>query len=251
MSTGRRTIALAALVLALEALASPAQAATRTVIGTSVRGRPIVAWSIGPDSAKRKILVVGVIHGNEQAGLAITSALLRSRVPKGVQLWVMPELNPDGVAADSRQNAHAVDLNRNFPFDWEPITTPVYYAGPRPVSEPETGAAIRFITRIRPAVTIWYHQHMDLVDESGGDLGAGREYAQIAGLRPTCLTFLSGTETSWSNHSFPGTTSFVVELAAGSVGPAALKRHLRAVRAMELGRRTGSASACDSITTAA
>ena len=74
--------------------------AKRVVIGTSVQKRPIVAWAFGPDNARRKILVVGCIHGNECAGLAITSALRRSRLPKGVQLWLVPEMNPDGTAVD-------------------------------------------------------------------------------------------------------------------------------------------------------
>jgi protein MpaA len=172
-------------------------------------------------------------------------------VPAGVQLWLVTEMNPDGTAADTRQNGHGVDLNRNFPYRWQRITVPVYNSGRYPASEPETRAAMRLVRRIRPAVTIWYHQHMDLVDETGGDLGEARRYAQIAGLRATCLTFLSGVETGWSNQTFPGSSSFVVELPAGPVSPVALERHLRAVRAMELGERTGSATRCDSITTAA
>jgi murein peptide amidase A len=244
-----RMIFKAMVCVALAALATaPVAGARRVVIGTSVQGRPIVAWTFGSDHARRKVLVVGCIHGNECAGLSIVSALRYTRVPKGVQLWLVPEMNPDGTAADTRQNAHGVDLNRNFPYRWQPIVDPTYYAGPRPVSEPETRAAMKLVRRIRPAVTIWYHQHMDLVDLSGGDRGLSRRYAQVAGLRPTCLTFLSGTETSWSNHTFPGTTAFVVELAAGPVPPAAVVRHLRAVRAMELGQRTGSATRCDSIT---
>src|SRR5262249_61775909 len=129
--------------------------------------------------------------------------------------------------------------------------SPPHSPGPRPTAEPETRPAIRLVSRIRPAVTIWYHQHMDLVDMAGGDRGVARRYAQIAGLRPTCLTFLSGVETGWSNHTFPGTTSFVVELPAGPVAPDALARHVRALRAMELGQRSGSATRCDSITPAA
>lgn len=248
----RKAIPVCAGCVALGLLATaPAASAKRLVIGTSVRGRPIVAWTFGSDRARRKILVVGCIHGNECAGLAIVSSLRHARVPNGVQLWLVPEMNPDGSAADSRQNAHGVDLNRNFPYRWQPIADPTYYSGPRATSEPETRAAMRLVRRIRPAVTIWYHQHMDLVDLSGGDRGVARRYAQIAGLKPTCLTFLSGTETAWANHTFPGTTSFVVELPAGPVPPSAVARHVRAVRAVELGQRSGSATRCDSITQAA
>jgi murein peptide amidase A len=225
--------------------------AKRVVIGSSVQGRPIVAWRYGPSGAPRKILVVGCIHGNECAGLAIVAALRHTRVAKGVQLWLVPEMNPDGTAADTRQNAHGVDLNRNFPYRWQPISDPTYYSGRSPVSEPETRAATRLVRRIKPAVTIWYHQHMDLVDMAGGDRGVARRYARLAGLEPTCLTFLSGEATRWSNHTFPGTTSFVVELPAGPVPPDVVRRHVRAVRAMELGQRTGSATRCDSITPAA
>jgi protein MpaA len=216
-----------------------------------VQGRPIVAWTFGPDRAGRKILVVGCIHGNECAGLRILSALRHARVHKGVQLWLVPEANPDGTAADTRQNAHGVDLNRNFPYRWKPISDPTYYSGPLAVSEPETRAVIRLARRIRPAVTIWYHQHMDLVDMAGGDRGVARRYAHVAGLEATCLTFLTGEETAWSNHTFPGTTAFVVELPAGPVLPDALARHVRAVRAIEAGQRSGSATRCDSTTPAA
>jgi protein MpaA len=110
---------------------------------------------------------------------------------------------------------------------------------------------MRLVRRIMPAVTIWYHQHMDLVDTAAGDLGVARPYAHLAGLEPTCLTFLSGEATTWSNRTLPGTTSFVVELPAGRVAPVALARHVRAVRAMELGQRSCSATKRDSITPAA
>jgi protein MpaA len=226
------------------------QQGRRVVIGRSVEGRPIVAWVYGPPTAARKVLLIGVIHGNEQAGLAITSVERRRRVPRGVELWIVPELNPDGVAADTRQNAHGVDLNRNFPYRWDYTSDPTYDSGPRPVSEPETRAAIRLVRRIHPAVTITYHQHMDLVDESGGDRGIARRYAQVAGMRATCLTFLPGEETAWSNHTFPGTTSFVVELPAGRLGSAALAAQVRAVHAIELGQRSGSPERCDSSTIA-
>jgi hypothetical protein len=224
--------------------AASAVASRRVVIGHSVRGRPIVARVFGPDTARRKLLLVGCIHGNECAGIAILSALARRPVPAGVQLWLVPEFNPDGTATDTRQNAHGVDLNRNFPYAWGPISDPTYYSGPRPASEPETRAAMALIRRIRPAVTIWYHQHMDLVDMAGGDNGVARRYAQVSGMTATCLGIFRGTAPAWSNHLLPGTSAFVVELPAGPVEPAALTRHLQAIRAMEAGQRSGSRTSC-------
>jgi hypothetical protein len=249
----RKPLVAVAVTLAVAAAIAPAapSATRRIVIGRSVEGRPIVAWTFGPDRAKRKILVVGCIHGDECAGLAITTALRGRRVAGDAQLWVVPELNPDGTAAGTRQNADGVDLNRNFPYRWSPITDPVFDSGPHAASEPETRAAISLVRRIKPAVSIWYHQHQNLVDLSGGgDRGVARRYARVSGLRSTCLTFLTGIEGAWSNHLLPGTTSFVVELPAGPVSGAALPRHLNAVRAMELGQRSGSATRCESVTPA-
>jgi protein MpaA len=233
------------VVTALGLLAGPLVASGRHVtIGRSVQHRSIGAEVVGPDSASRKILVVGCIHGNECAGDVILSALARQRVPKGVQLWLVPELNPDGTAAHTRQNAHGVDLNRNFPFRWRPIANTTYYAGPHPLSEPESRAAVKLISSIHPAVTIWYHQHEDLVDMAGGDRGVARRYAHQIGLRATCLPFLPGSATGWSNHAFPGTTSFVVELPAGRVSRKALALHLAALEGVEQGQRVGSHSGC-------
>jgi murein peptide amidase A len=213
-------------------------------IGRSVDGRRLIADVIGPESAPRKLLLVGCIHGNECAGVRILTAVASRRPPAGVQLWLVRELNPDGTAAGTRQNARGVDLNRNFPFRWERITDPTYDSGPHPASEPETRAATALILRIHPAVTIWYHQHQDLVDMAGGDRGVARRYAQLSHLRPTCLGFLPGTAPAWQNHRLRGTTSFVVELPAGPVGGLGISRHLRAVAAMERGQRAGSRTSC-------
>jgi beta-N-acetylhexosaminidase len=153
-------------------------------------------------------------------------------------------MNPDGTAADTRQNAHGVDLNRNFPYLWQRVTIPTYDSGPHPESEPETRIAERLIRRVAPAVTVWYHQHLDLVDMDHGDHGVGRRYAQLAHMRALCLGPLPGTATRWANHTFPGSSAFVVELPAGLVSRGALGMHLRAVRGLERGERTGSATAC-------
>src|SRR4051812_11202794 len=88
------------------------------VLGASVRGRAIRVVVVGDEDAPRRILVVGCIHGDECAGLAVARRLTRRAPPAGVAIWVVPQLNPDGAARGTRQNAHGVDLNRNFPAGW-------------------------------------------------------------------------------------------------------------------------------------
>lgn len=198
------------------------------VLGRSEQGRPIIAWESGDPAAKRRILVVGCIHGDESAGSAIAAALVRARVPTGVDLWVIPDLNPDGVAAGTRQNGRGVDLNRNFPYRWRPLNG-VYSSGPRALSERESRIAYRLIRRIHPTVSIWFHQHLDVVDESGGDRRVELRFAARVHMRAEQLTRYPGSATSWQNHTFPGTTSFVVELPAGPVPRPRLGDFTRAI----------------------
>lgn len=112
-------------------------------IGTSVEGRPITVARRGDPDGWR-VLVIGVIHGDEAAGLDIVARLSERPVPAGVELYLMDSMNPDGTAADVRQNANGVDLNRNFPYNWGPIGEPGNweYAGPSAASEPETRAVV-------------------------------------------------------------------------------------------------------------
>jgi len=209
--------------------------------GASVQGRPIVAVARGDPDAAVRVLVVGVIHGNEPAGLAVTRRLRRMAVPRGVRLWLVDSLNPDGLAAGTRQNAHGVDLNRNFPFRWLRQTSRAngQYPGPAPLSEPESRAAVRLITRVRPNVTIWFHQQHGpaLVDLSGGDARVERRYARLAGLPVERLERYPGSATGWQNHRFRGATAFVVELRAGPPPPPAeVTRLARAVLALARSR---------------
>jgi len=222
----RALLALAVASGTLLALA-PSGGAGGIVIGRSVRGRPILAIERGDPRSRRRILVVGCIHGNEPAGIAIAGLLERMPLPAGIDLWIVPNLNPDGVAAGTRQNADRVDLNRNFPWGWQRLSG-IYDSGPRPLSEPESRAAYRLILRVRPTISIWLHQHLDLVDESGGSIAVERRYAVSVGLPLRRLVRYPGSVTGWEDHRFPGTTAFVVELHAGTLSTAETARFARA-----------------------
>ncbi len=223
----------------LERGADPAtvgsDAAGRSVrLGRSVQGRWIVAHEIGDGHIHDKVLVFGAVHGNETAGMAIARRLRRAAVPAGLGLWIVDNLNPDGAAEGTRQNARGVDLNRNFSRHWRRIGRrgDQQYSGTRALSEPETRIARRLIRRVQPMVTIWFHQPLALVDRSGGsseDLRIERRFARLSGLPLRQIQPYPGTATRWQNHGFPGTTAFVVELPRGRLSAAGVKRYASAV----------------------
>jgi N-acetylmuramoyl-L-alanine amidase len=210
---------------------APAQASTWETIGRSEQGRPIRALRVGGARARVKVLVVGAIHGNEQAGRAVVARLRRARPPRGTALWLVDDANPDGTAANSRHNANGVDLNRNFPYRWQPQDG-VYESGPGPASEAETQVMQRFIERERPRVTLWYHQALRMVVSSTGDAKLERLYSTRSGLPRRSLPRYHGTVISWQNHTFAGDTAFVVELPGGALVPAVTRRHAGAVLAL-------------------
>jgi len=228
-----RGLIAAALAATGLAAAQPQAPDRSVVVGHSVRGRAIVAYERGDPTAPAA-LVVGVIHGTEPAGLAVIQRLRRVSLPAGVHLWLVPTANPDGLAAGTRQNAHGVDLNRNWPTAWVHNGRPWdgYYSGPRPMSEPEIRAMRAFILRIRPALTIWYHQPLGLVYGSDPHVALLKRYAQLTGLPYRRLVAPRGAATRWERARFPRGAHFVVELPAGRISAATARRHAAAVLAL-------------------
>ena len=186
----------------------------REVIGTSIQGREIEAIRIGRGIP---VLIVGVIHGREEAGLAITDLLEDMAPPPGVEWWIVPNMNPDGVAMNLRGNANRVDLNRNFPYQWAPLGRRGYwqYAGPSRASEPETKAMVDFVRRIKPVFGIWYHQDLNVISPSTGLEGRlRRAYATLTGLpmkRSTGGTY-TGVAGTWQRRVHPRGMTMIVEL---------------------------------------
>jgi murein peptide amidase A len=223
--------ASAALLLAA---AGPAPAATRhETLGTSVQGRAIQAIETGDPDGSLKVVIVGCIHGNEPAGIGIADDLTALRPAPGVDLWVIPDMNPDGVAANTRRNAHNVDLNRNFPWNWlKPSKKLDRYSGKHALSEPESRDVYRFLLKVKPQLVIWFHQPYDVVDESGGSVALEQLFSSLTGEPLTELPRYPGSVAEWVDHRFPGSTSFVVELPPGLLSAAQTKRYALAVETL-------------------
>ena len=235
-------LGLAAAMMALpgtvesRAPAAPASTTGATgrtweTIGHSVRGRPIRALRLGDPNALTSVLVVGCVHGNETTGRAVIARLYGASPPPGVALWLIGDTNPDGCRASTRQNAHGVDLNRNFPYRWRRLPHGTYHSGSHALSEPESRAIQAFMRRERPVVSLWYHQHASRV-YSYGDGTIARRYARRVGLRHDFFYAAPGSITRWQVHMFPESTGIVVELPAGPISAAAVRRHAGAVLAL-------------------
>ena len=177
------------------------------------------------------MLAIGCIHGDECAGIAaVREALELGCPPPGDGLVVVPNLNPDGLALETRLNGRGVDLNRNFAEEWRAIGAPgdPEHAGPAAFSEPETRIARRLIRGLRPDVTVWFHQQEErMVRAWGPSIPAARAYAHLAREPFRALPWMDGTAPHWQNRRFPGTSSFVVELPA--TGAVETRRHALAL----------------------
>ena len=119
-------------------------------IGRSAGGRAVLAVRLdrSAGTAGWRLLFVGQQHGNEPAGGAALLALVDAiaadpgRLPADTELWVVPQVNPDGAAADTRRNAAGVDLNRDH------LT----------LSQPEIRAVHALARRVRPDIVVDGHE---------------------------------------------------------------------------------------------
>ena len=143
------------------------------LIGTSVAGRPLEVYQFG-DGPVEKMIVAGIHGGYEWNTVVLADELIGylsnhpEVVPQDHTLYILRALNPDGLARSrgfgGRANDNNVDINRNFPSNWQqewprpgcwdyiPIT-----GGSSAVSEPETTALIDFITTHDIKALISYH----------------------------------------------------------------------------------------------
>ena len=228
-TTSTSTVAVQATVGLLDL------SADRIELGVSAGGRPIVAEQSGTPGGRR-VLVIGVIHGDEDAGMAIVDELRAEPVPDGVELWIVESMNPDGQTNQVRSNDNGVDLNRNFPYKWGPIGVPgdSQFAGTGPASEPETQAMVNFMTQLQPDITIWYHQDLFVVNPSQGRDGRIRErYAELTGLPMGEITggTYTGIAATWARNEFrpDDGVAFIVELGP-TLSPIEAITHADAVR---------------------
>jgi hypothetical protein len=239
---------LFALLGCLLALPSPSLAAEAIEIGTSQGGQPLEVYRLGEGDIV--LLLMGGQHGAPELNTTqLTWALLEHfeasphEIPEGIRIEFMPEANPDGLAAGSRQFLSGVDPNRNWGTDnWAPDAWDsngqfrLGLGGPEPFSEQETQAVRAYLLRTRPALTVNYHSRGGFLfggrTDSSRELGAA--YSSASGYRlpqggtgGSVLGYrATGSMNVWMGQE--GLAGLLVELATSN--DPELARNLAAVR---------------------
>ena len=140
-------------------------------LGQSVQGR--VLWGLkitdNPDVEENEpeVRICGNHHGDEymSAELPLNLALLLvqnyssdptiTEMIDTREIWIIPMVNPDGHEADTRYNAHGVDLNRNYGYMPE---------SSNPYSEPETRAMRNNALQNNFVLSLSFHCSGDIVN---------------------------------------------------------------------------------------
>jgi murein peptide amidase A len=215
-------------------------------IGRSALGRPIRAARLPgePDLAAAPVLLVGGVHGDEPASVEAVLELVRGWPdPLGAlgPVWVVPALNPDGIAAGRKNSARDVDLNRNFPArNFTTDHRPGYFPGGTPASEPETQALVQLVQRCAPWGVVAVHAPFACINYDGPAAAWAESVAGACGwpARADIGYPTPGSLGSWLGVD-AGLPVLTVELPAG---PFAAFREpaLRALQAAIRGSRSGS-----------
>lgn len=219
-------------------------------IGYSQGGLPLMMYRLG--DGPNVVLLIGAQHGGPEANtFRLTQGLLEhfaanpSEIPASVQLAMMPQTNPDGLAAGTRRFLSGVDPNRNWGGpSWQ---TDGYdsngrfeygLGGPEPFSEQETRHLAEWVLSTRPILVVNYHS-------AGGFMFGGREgiggvmadayqdasgyYRPIPGSGQRLLGYrASGTMSGWLGEQ--GVNGIFIELT--NAADPEFNRNLAGVRAV-------------------
>ncbi len=156
-----------------------------TVLKTieSKQGRKIELVEMPFSSAEKTVLIIGVFHGDEPQGEFLTRKYTEhNQIPVKNHVLIIPCLNPDGKALNTRQNAIGVDLNRNFPVkNRKVLKDKQYYGGEEAASEIETKFVIEIIEKYNPDFILTLHSPYRVVNYDGPAEEYAKKISEITG----------------------------------------------------------------------
>jgi len=204
-------------------LPPPQRPVVRRLAGRSAQGRPITVNILG--DADDTVLIMATIHGNEPAGTPLLNRLAEHlqnnpHLLAGRRVVLMPVANPDGLAANTRENARGIDLNRNFEAANRIDNST---NGFRPLSEPESRALKSVIEEYRPSRIVSIHQPLNCIDYDGPGRALATRMAQYCDLPAKKLGGRPGSLGSYTGDALGiPTITFEMPASASQLSDAAL-----------------------------
>lgn len=257
-------------------------------IGRSVYGKPLQAVQIG--KGKDYLLLVGAHHGREWISANLLMMLIERyashyRAGKGengydpglfdqISLVVIPMLNPDGIDIQQgkiapehffelwlmnegsfdfsrwKANAAGIDLNRQYPADWEALPSPAgpyykFYKGEQLLIAKEVIHFTEFVRNDPPLAAVSFHSagqeiywSFEKEQNVSRDFRIGKRLSQLTGypLATPPRNAVGGGFTDWfiAEFSRPG---FTIELCKwrGETHPDIAELHSEFLRHREIG----------------
>ncbi|MEM6749118.1 MAG: M14 family zinc carboxypeptidase [Planctomycetota bacterium] len=175
----------------------------RSVVGHSIEGRAIHAYTFPGRTDVAPVFLLGGIHGSEPDSARLTELWIervaqQSQDPTAPTVVAVPFANPDGLILGKRHNLNGVDLNRNFPAD--NFRARERY-GAEPLSQPEARAVHDLIASLNPGVILAIHQPLLCVDHDGpGSVALAEKIAAATDLPVKKLGARPGSLGSWAGE---------------------------------------------------
>lgn len=149
----------------------------------SAQGREILLYETDNTEYDKKVLIIGVFHGEEPQGEYLIDKFMKTDL-SGIKnkLYILPCLNPDGKSVNKRQNSNGVDLNRNFPAkNWKKTEKNDYFGGEAPGSENETKFMVEILDEHKFDAILSIHAPFGTVNFDGPAKDLAVKISEITG----------------------------------------------------------------------
>lgn len=151
----------------------------------SKEGREISFLETENETYYKKVLIIGVFHGEEPQGEYLINRFIeKDLVQIKNKLYFVPCLNPDGMSRNQRQNSNGIDLNRNFPTkDWRITSRKEYFGGSEPASEIETQFMVNILKEYKFDFILSIHAPFEIVNYDGPAKEVAEKVSELTGYK--------------------------------------------------------------------